>query len=226
MDIFKTDPEYARIFQRFVRQAEKDTRRLDARRGYMVQLAALIGRGATDAFVRLVPEAVNNGLDPIRIKEIIYQASDYLGYGRILPFLGAVNSLLTDMGYSLPLEGQGTVDGRERLEKGARLQAQIFGRQMRTAWQAGTVNRWLAENCFGDFYTRKGLALEDRELITFCFLMAQGGCEPQLVSHAAGNMNIGNSEQLLTDTVLRCLPYIGYPRALNAISCIGKAAGR
>lgn len=60
-------------------------------------------------------------------------------------------------------------------------------------------------------------------MITFCFLAAQGGCEPQLVSHAAANMNIGNDREFLIQVVSQCLPYIGYPRSLNALSCIQDA---
>lgn len=33
-----------------------------------------------------------------------------------------------------------------------------------------------------------------------------------------------NNAAFLTKVVLRCLPYIGYPRSLNAIGCIAKAA--
>ena len=61
-------------------------------------------------------------------------------------------------------------------------------------------------------------------MITFCFLAAQGGCEPQLTSHAKGNMNLGSDKAFLIRVVSQCLPYIGYPRSLNAISCINKAA--
>ena len=53
--------------------------------------------------------------------------------------------------------------------------------------------------------------------------MAQGGCEPQLIAHAKGNINLGNDKELLIRVVSQCLPYIGYPRSLNAISCINKA---
>ena len=63
-----------------------------------------------------------------------------------------------------------------------------------------------------------------RELITFCFLAAQGGCEPQLVSHAAGNLNVGNDKAFLIDVVSQCLPYMGYPRSLNALRCVEEAA--
>lgn len=94
---------------------------------------------------------------------------------------------------------------------------------MNEVWKKSHVNRWLADNCFGDYYTRTGLDLKQREMITFCFLMAQGGCEPQLTAHAKGNINLGNDETFLTRVVSQCLPYIGYPRSLNAIACINKA---
>ena len=61
-------------------------------------------------------------------------------------------------------------------------------------------------------------------MITFCFIAAQGGCEPQLTSHAAGNMNLGNDKDFLYRVVSQILPYIGYPRSLNALACVDKAA--
>lgn len=112
----------------------------------------------------------------------------------------------------------------DRLEKGAAAQVEIFGEHMKEAWKAGHINRWLAENCFGDYYTRTGLTLAQREMITFCFLAAQGGCEPQLTAHAKGNLNMGNDKEFLIRVVSQCLPYIGYPRSLNAIACVNKAA--
>ncbi len=58
-----------------------------------------------------------------------------------------------------------------------------------------------------------------------CFLAAQGGRGPQLIAHAKGNMNFGNDKDLLIRVVSQCLPYIGHPRSLNAVSCVGKAVG-
>ncbi|MBQ7570079.1 MAG: carboxymuconolactone decarboxylase, partial [Synergistaceae bacterium] len=55
-------------------------------------------------------------------------------------------------------------------------------------------------------------------------LYAQGGCEPQVTAHALGNFNVGNDKNFLIRVVSQCLPYIGYPRSLNALSCINKAA--
>lgn len=225
MDIRKTDPEYAEILERFMRgeAVNGDEVYLSERSHYLAVLAALMGCGGTEAYLELLPEALECGLSPIAIKEVVYQATDYLGYGRVLPFLRLTNEVLTAGGVSLPLAGQATVTQENRLEQGVQAQTEIFGERMRQAWQVGTVNRWLAQNCFGDYYTRRGLSLPERELITFCFLAAQGGCEPQLTAHAKGNIAIGNDAEFLTRVVLNCLPYIGYPRSLNALACVKKA---
>lgn len=137
-----------------------------------------------------------------------------MGIGRSLPFLVATNEIFTELGIALPLEGQATTTMKDRLEKGVQAQVEIFGDGMREAWKAGHINRWLAANCFGDYYTRTGLTFAQRELITFCFLAA----------HAKGNINMGNDKDFLIRVVSQCLPYIGYPRSLNAIACVNKAA--
>lgn len=191
---------------------------------YMAILAALIGCQGLDAYKEILPKALDAGLSPVAVKEIVYQSVDYVGMGRMWQFLKAANDIFSERGIKLPLEGQATTDFDDRLEKGSQLQVDIFGEAMKDAWKTGHVNRWLAANCFGDYYTRTGLTLAQREMITFCFLLAQGGCEPQLTSHAKGNMNLGNDKEFLIKVVSQCLPYVGYPRSLNAITCIQNAA--
>ena len=56
------------------------------------------------------------------------------------------------------------------------------------------------------------------------FLAALGGCEPQLTSHAGANLRIGNDNAFLIQVISQCLPYIGYPRSLNALRCVNDAA--
>lgn len=226
MNIHDTDPEFAERFEHFAfdEVINEEGQQLDDRTRYMAILAALIGCGGKEAYEEILPKALDSGVTPIEAKEIVYQSVDYLGYGRMMPFLEITNEILTGRGIKLPLEGQATTTIEDRLEKGINAQAEMFGEQMREAWKAGHINRWLAANCFGDYYTRKGLSLAQREMITFCFIMAQGGCEPQLISHSKGNMNMGNDKDFLIKVVSQCLPYIGYPRSLNAITCINKAA--
>lgn len=172
----------------------------------------------------MLPKALDGGLTPVMVKEVVYQAADYVGFGRMLPFLDITNEILRARGVKLPLEGEATTTMEDRLEKGAQAQVDIFGEGMKDAWKKGHINRWLAANCFGDYYTRKGLDYRQREMITFCFLAAQGGCEPQLTSHSKGNMLVGNDQAFLIKVVSQCVPYIGYPRSLNAIACVNRAA--
>lgn len=225
-NFWETDPEFMERFDHFAfdEVVNEPEQTLEPVTRHMAILATLLGCQGIDAFKEELPDALDAGVTPIQAKEIVYQATDYLGIGRVLPFLKATNDILTSRGIKLPLEGQATTTMEDRLEKGYEAQAEIFGPHMREAWKAGHVNRWLADNCFGDYYTRTGLTLKEREMITFCFLAAQGGCEPQLTSHAKGNMNLGNDKAFLIRVVSQCLPYIGYPRSLNAIACINKAA--
>lgn len=221
-----TDPEFVERVEHFTfdEVVTDPEQQLDEETRWLAILSALIGTQSAEAFRKLLPQALDAGLSPVAVKETVYQAVDYLGLGRMLPFLDITNTVFSARSIALPLEGQGTTTLDDRLEKGAQAQAAIFGEQMLEAWKAGTVNRWLAANCFGDYYTRGGLDLKARELITFCFLAAQGGCEPQLVAHSQGNMNLGNDKDFLLRVVLQILPYIGYPRSLNAITCVNKAA--
>ena len=86
---------------------------------------------------QILPDALDSGLTPVAVKEAVYQAADYLGYGRMLPFLNVTNELLEQRGIALPLEGQATTTPETRLEKGVEAQATIFGAHMREAWKAG-----------------------------------------------------------------------------------------
>ena len=203
---------------------------LDEHTRFHVILAALLGCQGVEAFTEMLPVALRVGVTPAEIKEIVYQATAYLGFGRVFPFMRAVNETLTAQGIALPLEGAATTTRETRLEAGVQAQVDVFGEGMRDFWRSGEeesrhLNRWLAENCFGDWYTRKGLDLRQRELITLCLLAAQGGCEPQLTSHAAANLRLGNDKRFLIDAISQCLPYIGYPRSLNALRCVNEAAG-
>jgi len=43
-----------------------------------------------------------------------------------------------------------------------------------------------------------------------------------LKGHIQGNLNIGNDKQVLLNVITQLLPYVGYPRTLNALRCINE----
>ncbi|MDO7904824.1 carboxymuconolactone decarboxylase family protein [Paenibacillus sp. JX-17] len=226
-----TDPEFIERFDNFAFDEVVNQGKLDERTRMMAILSVLLGCQGIEEFKAILPAALNFGVTPVEVKEIVYQSAAYLGIGRVFPFFHAVNEILTARGIKLPLEGQATTTMESRLEAGIQAQVDIFGESMRDFWKSGPevsrhINHWLAANCFGDYYTRKGLDYKQREMITFCFLLAQGGCESQLTSHAAANMRLGNEKPFLIEVISQCLPFIGYPRSLNALRCVNEATAK
>lgn len=123
-------------------------------------LAYLMGMQGIDEYKVMLPVALDNGVSPVEAKEVLYQAVDYLGLGRVFSFFKATNDALAARGVEIPLPGQAT----NRLEKGEETQIRLFGPQMKEFSKKGTINKWLVDNCFGDYYTRKGLDDKDREM--------------------------------------------------------------
>lgn len=220
------DPEFEVLFDNFAfdEVITEEGRNVPAKDRFLAILAILVGASAVDEYALMLPAALNFGLIPDEVVELIYQAVPYLGIGRVRPFFKVTNKIFDYRGETIVDLSRSTITDESRLEKGVEKQVEIFGESMRNSYQEGPedirhINKWLA-NMFGDYYTRKGLSVTHREMITFCFLAAQGGCEAQLKAHVEGNLNVGNSKQYLINIASQCVPYIGYPRTLNALRCI------
>jgi 4-carboxymuconolactone decarboxylase len=111
------------------------------------------------------------------------------------------------------------------------VQKRIFGDAIDRMYEKSSkdqihIQKFLSANCFGDFYTRNGLDLKTRELITFAMIASLGGCEPQLAGHVAGNLAVGNDRLVSINTVTQLLPFIGYPRTLNALRVVNEGTTR
>lgn len=230
-DLFEKDSEFTDFFSNFVFDEVVNQNDMDDKTRGLVILATLLGCQGIDAYKQMVKGALSLGVTPIEIKEVTYQATAYLGIGRTYPFLLANNEVFEKEGIQLPLEGQSTTNPDTRLVAGNDKQVELFGPQMKECWknapeESAHINIWLADNCFGDYYTRKGLDNKQREMITFCFLAAQGGVEPQLTSHAKANLSVGNSKEFMINVISEAMPYIGYPRTLNALRCLNEAASQ
>ena len=68
--------------------------------------------------------------------------------------------------------------------------------------------------------------MKTRELLTSSMLASLGGCEAQLLGHVAANLSVGNDRRVLLGTITQLLPFIGYPRTLNAIRVINEGTTR
>jgi len=73
---------------------------------------------------------------------------------------------------------------------------------------------------FGDIYSRQGLSLRDREIVTISFLIAQGCPEAQLRNHFLGALNVGLTEAEIMEIILQAPIYNGFPKAIIALKIL------
>lgn len=223
-----TDPEFIEYFDNFAFDEVLRHGRLDAPTRLMVQLASMIACQAVQEYRVMLGGALQVGVTPVQVKEIVYQAVPYVGMAKVFDFLHATNEVLAEHGVDLPLAGQSTTTPETRLEEGLRVQKAIIGADRVEGLYAAAsadelhVQGFLSDNCFGDTYTRTGIDLRTRELLTFAMLVSLGGCDPQVKGHVAANVRVGNNRERLIDVVTQLLPYIGYPRTLNALADINE----
>jgi 4-carboxymuconolactone decarboxylase len=219
----QTDPELIEYFDNFAFDEVLAHDDLDRRTRLMVQLAAMIACQAISEYRVMLEAALTVGVTPVEVKEIVYQAVPYVGMAKVFDFLHVTNDVLTERGVALPLLGQSTTSPETRFERGLAVQKQIVGDERVDGMYAAApadeqhIQRWLSANCFGDHLTRTGIDLPTRELLTFAMLVSLGGCEPQVKGHVSANLNVGNDRALLLEVLTQLIPFIGYPRTLNAL---------
>ena len=231
-DLSVTDPELVERFSNFAFDDVTSDVDMPDRTRFMCWLATLLGCQGVDEYRKLLPAALKMGVEPETAKEIVYQAVAYLGMGRVYPFLEVTNEVFWREGIELPLKPQATTapDEESRYAGGEEAQVACFGEQMRGYKDRGAedyphIAQWLVKNCFGDWYTRGGLTIAEREMCTFCYIAAQGGCEAQLKAHTTANVHCGNDREFLIKVVSNNVPFIGYPRSLNAMAVVEEVTG-
>lgn len=225
-----TDPELFEVFDNFAFDEVLRHTSLDTRTRHMVQLAALIGCQALSEYRVMLGAALTAGVTPVEARETAYQAVPYAGMGKASDFIHATNDVLSQRGVTPPLDLQSTTTTNNRTERGRAVQERIAGSDRVAAMYASAsedelhFQQFLSANCFGDYVARTGISLPVRELLTFAMLAALGGCDPQVRGHVAGNLNVGNTRRDLIGVLTVLLPFIGYPRTLNALAAVNEVA--
>ncbi|MDD3809156.1 MAG: carboxymuconolactone decarboxylase family protein [Erysipelotrichaceae bacterium] len=220
-------PEYVDIKNNFIYGEVFQKHELDSKTQLLVTIAALV-TSESDDLEEILQVALGQGLDPIELQEVFHQAAPYVGFPKVEKGLKVLRDVFANAGLTLPLPKQCTVSEQDRLEKGISAQKMLFG-EMIDAMRANApenqkfMQDYLSAYCFGDTYTRAGLDLKTRELLTFVCIICLGGCDSQANSHAIANLFIGNGPEILYAAVAQSLPYIGFPKSLNAMSAINNA---
>lgn len=221
------DPDLINVFDNFAFDEVIHHDTMDTKLRVLLIMASTIGSQALSEYKMFVNAALNVGVTPVEIKEVLYQSVPYVGISKVLDFIYATNEIFTERNITLPLESQSTATPETRLEKGLAKQKEIVGNRIDDMYKSSPkdllhIQEYLSANCFGDYITRSGLDVKTREMVTLSFLIAMGGTESQIKGHIQGNSNVGNDRQTLINLMTQLLPYVGYPRTLNAINCLNE----
>ena len=226
MEEAKNDPELANTMKRFVYGEIAAASNLDTKHKQLVTIVVLATTQNEKFLTKNVEGALNAGVTPLEIRESLYQVAPYIGFGRVFDALDTANAVFAARGIALPLPDQGTVTEENRLQKGLDVQVGIYGERITKMRETAPederfVQDGLSGYCFGDTYTRGTLDIRERELLTLSALAALG-TEPQLKGHIAGNLAVGNDRKTILSAIAEALPYIGFPRTLNAVRCVNE----
>ena len=226
-ELAQNDAEFLERYANFAFDEVLSHTNLEEKERLMLTLGALIATQGVSEYKNMLNASLNAGVYPSAIKEICYQATPYIGMGKGLEFIIATNEVFKQRKIPMPLESRATTTRENRVQKGLEVQRAIFGEAIDKGNASAPddekhIRRFLSGHCFGDFYTRGGLDLKFRELLTFVFVASIGGADAQVKAHIQGNLNMGNDRATLIATITALIPYIGYPRALNALSALPK----
>jgi 4-carboxymuconolactone decarboxylase len=220
------DPELMEILRRFIFGDVFDTGVLDDQTRELITVTVLACLQTLPQLESHTAAALRVGVQPIEIREAIYQLAPFLGFPRTLNAIATVNRVFEAQGIELPLPAQGTVTDADRYSEGLAEQAPLYGNEIKDNLADlpepfnERLPRFLTEFCFGDFYTRGGLTLAQRELLVLCALATIGDTSAQLGPHGRACLQVGNSKTAVVAALVHCFPYIGFPRAVAAIRAV------
>ena len=208
-----SDPELMDILQKFIFGEVFETGSLDHKTREMITCVTLASMQTLPQLKSHAAAALNVGVSPIELREAIYQCAPFIGFPKTLNAISTINEVFQEKGIPLPLEAQGTVNEDNRYEKGKEIQYPLYGDEIARTFSNlpdemnESLPRFLTEVGFGDFYTRSGLDLKTRELLSLCVLAAIGA-ESQIHSHSKGNIKAGNDKATQIAAMIQCPPYI------------------
>ena len=215
------DPEFMEILRRFIfGDIFTTSKELDMKMRELITITSLATMQTLSQLKAHVQAGLNVGLSPIKIREAIYQMAPFIGFPKTLNAINTINEVFRENKINLPLEKCATVDEDTRFSSGSDIQYPIYGSEIKDMYpEIPEIPKYLTEFGFGDFYTRKGLNIKERELLVLVILITLRS-DKQIKAHILGNLKVGNSKDVLIATMLQCLPYVGFPAVMNSINIL------
>jgi 4-carboxymuconolactone decarboxylase len=187
---------------------------LSVRDRCFVTLAALIARGQTIEMPFYLNLALDNGVKPAEISEIITHLAFYSGWANAMSAVSVTREVFTEREIGadqLPLTPPRLLPLNEAAE------AQ---RQSRNEQQFGKVApgvlQYTTDILFRDLWLRPDLAPRDRSLVTVGALIATGQVA-QLPYHLNRAMDNGLTQAQAAEVLTHLAFYVGWPNVFSAL---------
>jgi 4-carboxymuconolactone decarboxylase len=202
---------------------------LALRQRQLINVAALTALGTAPPQLRFhTAAALHIGVTRREIVETIMHMSVYAGFPATLNGLAMAREAFDaqpvtadDALTESQIEPEET--SQDRYQRGLEALKHIDGHagtQVVASLQdiAPDLARYIIEYSFGDIYSRTGLDLKTRELVTVAACTAMGTAAPQLPVHLHGLLNVGGTREEAIEAIMQMAGYAGFPAALNGIA--------
>ena len=111
-----------------------------------------------------------------------------------------------------------------RFDKGLEVMTKLFGRAPPDSVLSSDFMQVTVANLFGDNWSRPGLKLEERSMITITALTVLGR-ETELKTHLHGAKNLGIPREKIEEMMLHLAHYGGWPTGVAALRKVEEVYG-
>ncbi len=187
---------------------------LSVRDRSIVTLAALIARNQTIEMAYYLNVALDNGVKPAEISEIITHLAFYSGWSHAMAAVAVAKDVFAERKIAadqLPAASPNLLALNEAAEAD---RAKRVGEQFGAVFPG--VVQYTTDVLFRDLWLRPGLAPRDRSLVTVSALIATGQVA-QMPYHLNRAMDNGLTEAQAAEVVTHLAFYVGWPNAFSAL---------
>jgi 4-carboxymuconolactone decarboxylase len=216
-------PDLARLAISFVYGEIYPRAHLTIMERQLITVAALAALGNARPQLKFhIAGALNVGCSTAEIIELMMHLVVYAGFPAGLNGVFVAKEVFQERGVSFDPAPQTSPAQNQRFQVGWDALSRIDGHAgaqviAALADVAPDLGRFIIEFGFGDIYTRPGMNLLQRELVTVGALTALGTATPQLKVHVHGLLNVGGTREQLIEAVIHVAAYAGFPAAINAM---------
>lgn len=193
-------------------------------------IAALATGPRMKALRRYLRAALEHGLKPEAVREVLVQASLYAGFSAAEETLALAAEVFAEQGMPFPVEPPEDASLEALDQRGAVLMERLHGERARLGYAAadnpvtGALYPSAIRYGYGEIWFRPGLEHRQRALVAIAAFTALRLPE-QLAKFGQSALNVGLTRAEVIEAIIQTAPYTGFPPALNALAALSAAFG-